>query len=198
MGSVTANLPSLASLFSLGTVVPMGQGTITCLDGTVVQMTQQCLDGVAGASRSPGLPLVTTSDNIEITIINKVMTAISTTPNSINTLAGGVLSTNKADASPIINTIQPTAAIGLVNTVATAEVNTANGKLVPTVAAAINNGGNILQGVGKEIRTKDAGTFASHADFPNSGSPMDQLAQALGSLKWRRRGVKRRGEGSED
>ncbi|PMD33939.1 hypothetical protein L207DRAFT_639305 [Hyaloscypha variabilis F] len=101
--SSTALLESttgLATLHSLGSAVPMPTGTVTCVDGSVVMVANDCLDGVG-----------TTVNNVGITIIN--------------TLAGRLFSTANSDGSALLGNIQAASA-GLGNAAPKTTANVAN------------------------------------------------------------------------
>ena len=91
---------SLATLHSLGSAVPMPTGTVTCVDGSIVMIANDCLNGVG-----------TTVNNVGITIIN--------------TLAGRLLSTANRDGPAPLGNIQAASA-GLGDAAPKTAVNVAN------------------------------------------------------------------------
>ncbi|KAE9366763.1 hypothetical protein N431DRAFT_487265 [Stipitochalara longipes BDJ] len=97
----------LATLQSLGFIVPITTGTVTCIDGSVVMVANDCLNGVCAPTNNVGI--------------------------TINTLAGRLLSTAQADDSSLLRTAQPVAA-GLGNLALFSTPNVAN-QLSPQTSA---------------------------------------------------------------
>jgi hypothetical protein len=111
MGSITTNPPIL---MSLGSMVSMPTGTVTCIDGSIVMMANECLNG-----------LRTTANTVDITIVNMPMAADAAAAASITDLAGRVYSTAKAVSSPLLSNAQPPAAcLGNIAPTATSNVAT--------------------------------------------------------------------------
>jgi hypothetical protein len=154
MASFTANPLTLSTLVPLGSVVPVGTGSITCVDGSVVMMSKDCLNGVIGATGT------STSNIVQLTIINMAMAAVSNAPSSANRLAGSLLSTANTGVASILSNIQSTAS-NSINSLAGGLLSTAQVGVVsvfsnvqPTAAAGITNtAGNLLSTVGADIST---------------------------------------------
>jgi hypothetical protein len=176
MGSITTNPPIL---MSLGSMVSMPTGTVTCIDGSTVMMANECLNG-----------LRTTANTVDITIVNMPMAADAAAAASINDLAGRVFSTAKAVSSPLLSNAQPPA-IGLGNVVATT-LPTANPNPLPTTATAQ---GNIPSNIPKHTSNAAENVFnqlmsGATTDSPVLMAPAGQLAPlppALGIARGRRR-----------
>jgi hypothetical protein len=176
MGSITTNPPTL---MSLGSMVSMPTGTVTCIDGSIVMMANECLNG-----------LRTAANTVDITIINMPMAADAAAAASINDLAGGVFSTAKAVSSPLLGNAQPVAA-GLGN-IAAITLPTANPNLLPTTTAAQ---GNIPNNTPKHASNAAENVFNQLMSGATTNSPvlmapasqLPPLPPALGTARGRRR-----------
>ncbi|KAH8755257.1 hypothetical protein BGZ57DRAFT_37939 [Hyaloscypha finlandica] len=168
MGSITTKPPTL---MSLGSMVSMPTGTVTCIDGSIVMMANECLNG-----------LRTTSNTVDITIINMPMAADAAAAASINDLAGRVFSTAKAVSSPLLSNAQPPAAcLGNIAPIATSNVAT---QLFPpindqTTALPVFQNGNptVLSAVSKLMMN------GVPTNSPVLNFHVGQLPSALGSAQ---------------
>jgi hypothetical protein len=174
MGSITTNPPTL---MSLGSMVSMPTGTVTCIDGSIVMMANECLNG-----------LRTTSNTVDITIINMPMAADAAAAASINDLAGRVFSTAKAVSSPLLSNAQPPAAcLGNIAPIATSNVAT---QLFPPIndqtALPVFPNGNptVLSAVSKLIMN---GVPTNSAVLMAPAGQLPPLPPALGIARGRRR-----------
>ena len=155
---------SLSTLHPLGSAVSMDTGTIMCVDGSVVMMAKDCLDGVFGATGTG------TVNVLDITIINKAMTALSATPTSISGLAGGLLRTANADIS-VLGNAQPTAGAGLTN---------AAGNILPTATAALNNvPGNLLSSDAKDVTKATTNVVSQLSTIVNGQSTVLPIVETV-------------------
>jgi hypothetical protein len=176
MRSFTTSPPTLQSL---GTAVPMPTGTVTCIDGSVVMMAKDCLNGVSGA----------TVNTLDITIINEPMAADLAAATGANSLAGCLLSNAKADVSSIVGNPQLAIAAGLTSASGNILPTVATGDILPTATAILSNAPNsILSSIAKHIPNAGESMLNQLMNGAPTNLPASPQPPALGIAKGRRRG----------
>lgn len=120
-GNFTTSTPTLQSL---GTPVPMATGTITCIDGSVVMATNECLNGVSA----------TPSNVVGITIINEPMAA-----DMANRLAVDSASSTAAATPSFGASTQPMAAVSFTSAVGNFLPTVTTSNILPTATATESN-----------------------------------------------------------
>ncbi|CZR56182.1 uncharacterized protein PAC_06070 [Phialocephala subalpina] len=167
MASFTAKPPTLASIIPLALATPTGSATVLCIGGSVVQSSQDCLNGMAGASASllafgtPPGGVVSQPTSFAggavggaVITLNPAMGIISSALAQVSGLTGGLLSTILANLAPLLGAansltgnVQPTSAIGNAASNLLAEVNALTGTVIPQATGAlVGNAGNVLSG----------------------------------------------------
>lgn len=137
MGSFTAQVPSLASSLPFAPLTAIGSGSVTCLDGSVVQKGQDCLDGIAGATSTPrafGAPIASAlgqATSIGGLAIGGAATALNPPLAQASGIGNSLLNTPSANLN---------SALGATNSLV--------GKVQPIVASGVGNAaGNLLSSV---------------------------------------------------
>lgn len=160
MGSFTAQFPSLASVLPFAPLTAAGSGSVTCLDGSVVQKAQDCLDGIAGATsllRAFGAPIGSAlgqATNVAGIVVASAATSLNPALAQASGIANNLLNTLAANLNPALGAAN--SRVGNVQPIATSVVGNAAGNLLSSVdigaeniaakatAAANNPPGNII------------------------------------------------------
>jgi hypothetical protein len=157
----------------------MPTGTVTCIDGSVVMMAKDCLNGMSGA----------TVNTLDITIINEPMAADLAAATGINGLAEGLLGNAKADASSIVGNPQLAVAAGLTSASENILPTVAIGDTLPSATAIPGNAPNsILSSIAKHVPNAGESMLNQLMNGVPTNLPVSPQPPALGIARGRRRG----------
>jgi hypothetical protein len=206
MASFTASPPSLPPSIATAPTSSVPTGSITCADGSLVIRTQDCLDGVLGATLSSLLAFRTTSvpaiaqvnaaagnvADLGSNINSNIVADLTSVLNNVQGLTGGLLSTVVADVTSILEGAN--GAVDSITPTILADTNNAPRNVVGHIETAVGSVPTLLPivpTVSNDIPIANMVVNSASADLPvvnNVG-----LTGGLGSvgLKARRRAAKR-------
>ncbi|KUJ23783.1 uncharacterized protein LY89DRAFT_776028 [Mollisia scopiformis] len=202
MASFTAQPPSFLSTLPTALATTTGPGTVTCIDGSVVQRPQDCLNGISEATSSLGAfvtslsPTLSQATNLAGSAVGGAETALNPALANVNSalaqvsgLSGGLLSTimaNLASALGAANTLgsnaQPTAASLVGNAgILLSSVNTLEGNDISQATALANTlAGNVIA-TGVSVVGNGANNAASAINVL-AGNAIPTATAAIGNV----------------